>query len=181
MKNIKPKRQSGFSLIELLVGLGITAAILTGVLANRESASLKSEVNLEVSALQGFASCMEALSFGNRGNFTDLGLDDAQNASCIPTTFQANLTSTPPTLGTPLGRTLTYAVATAPNDRVFTLTYDAGLSEAQCITLASQILSSFSQVAIGASGSEVAVTSVADATGTNACGATSPVVVITAP
>ena len=159
MKHLSFKRNAkGFSLIELLIVLGIIAILLVAAFIVYPQVRDRNQANAEVTNLTTIKANITNLYASKGGNYDGLLVATAFNARAFPTNMQATATG-----GTaPWGGAVTVAEGTTP--RLFDINYTA-VPAAVCLGMVSGAAGNFEQIVVG--GEEV-LTSDGTAAGTAA-------------
>ena len=139
-----PMKQQGFTLIELVLVLGVIALIAIAAFLVYPSVVAGTQANTESTDVTAITACVKTL-YGSTGSYTGLSTTTAIQGHCPPSTMVAgNYGST--TMNSVWGQLVNVAVNTNPV--LFDITY-SNVPTAACLKFVADIGSNFDKVVIG--------------------------------
>lgn len=138
------KQQRGFSLVELLLVLGVLAVLLVAAFIVFPQVRDRNQANAEVTNLTTTKAGISNLYASKGGVYTGLTNAVAINARVYPTSMTASGSS----LSSWGGAVTTEVVPGAGNERRFRITY-AAVPQGVCLGLVSGAATNFEQVTVG--------------------------------
>lgn len=148
LQGLSFKKSKGFTLVELLIALGIIGVAVIAIVSMAGGASNSSKVQTEIKNVQQISSTIKS-SFGVTGVYTGLATANAQAAGAFPTEMTSG--------GTPVNSwngavsTVVDTIGTGGFDIVY-----AGVPQAACIGMGTGLNTTFLNMKIGATSNPAA-------------------------
>lgn len=191
---LRARRQKGFSLIEILLVLGVIAILAIAAFVIYPSVRNRSQANSEVQNLNSIKASINTLYSASGGNYRTLTAGIANQARVFPSSMNGSNFSASAPIVSSWGGSVSLVVNTAattttqtpggsiPANRSFSITY-ADVPAAVCLPLVTGASISFQGVRVGTTevmaAADGAQAGVDPALAAVACGAGSPTVVFT--
>ena len=152
MKNLKKQSKKGFSLIELLLVLGIIAALAIVAFIIYPKVSAANKAQTEASNINTIKAAINSL-YASAPDYSGLDTTTALNADVFPSTMVSSD-------GSSASNTFKGTVTVAASDDApsgasnssFTITYN-GVPTTECVKIVSAVAGSFYEVTVGAGSS----------------------------
>lgn len=142
-------KAKGFSLIELLLVLGVLAILLVAAFVVYPQVRDRNQANAEVSNLTAIKANITNLYASRGGNYDGLTTDVANQARAFPSSMNGGSYTAGTTINAAWGGEVTVEEGT--NNRLFEIEYTA-VPDGVCLGLVSGAASNFQQVEIGGTG-----------------------------
>lgn len=144
------RKQGGFTIVELLITLGIIGVAVIGIVSMSSNGSQTSKVQAEVKNLQALNSAIRS-GFGQNGNaYTGLTETLVKNSGGFPTQMVSG--------GTPIN-TWGGAVKVLPSTLTAGVGFDieySAVPQGACVNLVNQVLTNYQKIKINATTNAVA-------------------------
>ncbi len=153
MKSVSFNRNNakGFSLIELLLVLGVLAILLVAAFVVYPQVRDRNQANTEVSNLTSTKANINNLYASKGGNYTGLTTDIANQARVFPASMNNNTFDAGQEITTAWGGGVQLGVTNSPAggaNRAFTVTY-ATVPQGVCLGLVSGAAGNFADITVG--------------------------------
>lgn len=148
MKFASSKNKKGFSLIEMLLVLGVLAVLLVAAFVVYPRVRDASRANNEVANLTAIKASINNLYATKGGNYTGLNTGVANQARAFPASMNSGTYTAGQAITSSWGGDVTIVEVAATNARSFGLSY-AGVPEGVCLGLVSGAAGNFSDVKVG--------------------------------